>query len=89
MQYLTNSKMPDYVPDKKDGSGTGVCEGEHKHPMAGEAGVRRKTPLTVHVRLEAGKRMKGGKGHSQAYKVGFKHPFKNKKGRWHTRSLGG
>lgn len=55
--------MPDYMPDKKDGSGTGVCEVEHKHPMAGEAGVRRRTSLTVHVK--AGNRMKRGKGHSQ------------------------
>lgn len=62
MQCLTSFKMPDYMPDKKDGSGTGVCEVEHKHPMAGEAGVRR-TPLTVHVK--AGNRMKRGKGHSQ------------------------
>lgn len=51
--------MPDYILDKKDGSGTGVCEGKHKHPAAREAGVRRKTPLTVHVK--AGKRMKRGK----------------------------
>lgn len=62
--------MPAYVPHKKDGSGTAVCKGEHKHPIAGETGVRRKTPLPVC--LEAGKRMKGGKGHSQEHKVGFK-----------------
>lgn len=59
MKCLTNFQMPDYILDKKDGSGTGVCEGKHKHPMAREAGVRRKTPLTVHVK--AGKRMKRGK----------------------------
>lgn len=61
MQCLTSFKMSDYNPDK-DGCGTGVCEREHKHPMAGEAGVRR-TPLTVHVK--AGKRLKRKKGHSQ------------------------
>lgn len=49
-------------PSKKGCSGTGVCEGEHQHPMPGEAGVRR-APLTVHVK--AGKRLQGRKGHSQ------------------------
>lgn len=87
MQYLTNSKMPDYVLDKNNGSGTGVCKGEHNHPLA--AWGRRKTHLTVLVHLEAGNRMKGGKGHSQAYKVGFKQLFKNRKGRWHRSCLGG
>lgn len=62
IQGLTSFKMPDYIPDKKDGSGTGVCEGEHKHPMRGSRSEKEKP---YHCACEGREEDEEGKGKSQ------------------------